>query len=135
MVLPGRVRNVAGRRLLMRVWRNYFPDDASAPAADVTWLDGASSTAAVKTTAAIRAAETNMLDGLGSRLKAPVLLVYGEHDIYGASKALVATRFAPAHVTILKDCGHLPWLQAPEAFASLLRDFYSTVAPATEEGS
>lgn len=136
MVLPGRVRNVAGRRLLKRVWRNYFPDNASAPDADVAWLDGASSTAAVKTTAAIKAADTNMLDGLGSRLGVPALLVYGEHDIYGASKALLETRFEPAHhVTTLKDCGHLPWSQAPGAFASLLRDFYATVAPATEEDS
>jgi proline iminopeptidase len=134
MVLPGRVGNVAGRRLLRRVWRNYFHDNASAPSADVAWLGGSSRTAAVKTTAAIRAANTDMLDGLGSRLGVPVLLVYGEHDIYGASKALLETRFAPAHhVTILKQCGHLPWLQAPGDFASLLRDFYSTAAPATEE--
>lgn len=135
MVLPGRVGKVAGRRLLKRVWRNYFPDNASAPSADVAWLGGASSTAAVKTTATIRAADTNMLDGLGCRLGVPVLIVYGEHDIYGASKALLKTRFAPAHVTILEHCGHLPWLQAAGAFASLLRDFYSTVAPATEEDS
>ena len=136
MVLPGRVRNLAGRRLLKRVWRNYFPDNVSAPDADAAWLNGASSTAAVKTTAAIKAADTNVLDGLGSRLGVPALLVYGEHDIYSASKAFVEKRFLPAyHVTTLKDCGHLPWLQAPGAFALLLRDFYSEVAPATEKES
>lgn len=136
MVLPGRVGDVAGRRLLKRVWRNYFPDNASAPSADPAWLAGSSRTAAVKTTAAIKIADTNMLDGLHSRLGAPVLLVYGDHDIYGASKDLLETRFAPAHdVTTLKHCGHLPWLQAPGAFAALLRDFYATAAPATDENS
>ena len=62
--LPGRAGDSAGRRLLARVWRNYFPDDASAPPADANWLRGASHSAAIKTTAAIRAAETSQLEGL-----------------------------------------------------------------------
>lgn len=88
--------------------RNYFPDNASARRADARWLRGASSSAAIKTTSAIRAADTSMLAGLGSRLAVPVLVVYGEHDIYGASSDVLRTRFPAAQHVKLKDCGHLP---------------------------
>lgn len=132
-LLPGRAGDGAGRRLLARVWRNYFPDNASAPPADPNWLRGANSSAAINTTAAIRAADTNMLAGLGSRLAVPVLVVYGEHDIYGASKDVLRTRFPAAQHVTLKDCGHLPWFQATDAFASLLNGFYAAAAPAATE--
>lgn len=128
--LPGRVGDSAGRRLLARVWRNYFPDDASAPPADAKWLRGSSISAAIKTTAAIRAAETSQLEGLGSRLAVPVVVVYGEHDIYGASKDVLRARFPAAQHVMLQDCGHLPWLQAADVFASLLSGFYSAATPA-----
>ncbi len=132
--VPGRIGDSAGRRLLARVWRSYFPDDASAPPAEADWLRGASISAAIKTTAAIRAAEASQLEGLGSRLAVPVVVVYGEHDIYGASKDVLRARFpASEHVT-LKDCGHLPWLQATDVFASLLSDFYSTAATVATRG-
>jgi pimeloyl-ACP methyl ester carboxylesterase len=128
--LPGRAGDGAGRRLLARIWRNYFPDNASAPPADANWLRGASSSVAIKTTAAVRAADTSMLAGLGSRLAVPVLVVYGEHDIYGASNDVLRTRFPAAQHVTLKDCGHLPWFQAADAFASLLSGFYAAAAPA-----
>jgi len=127
--LPGRAGDGAGRRMLTRVWRNYFPDPASAPAPDPAWLRGAHSSAAIKTVVAVRRANSSRLDGLGSRLAAPVLVVYGDDDIYGPSTTHVRSRFPMAQQAILGHCGHLPWIQAPEAFASLLREFYICVTP------
>ena len=84
--------------------------------------------------AAIRAAETSQLEGQGSRLAVPVVVVYGEHDIYRPSKDVLRARFPAAQHVTLKDCGHLPWLQAADAFASLLSGFYSAATPAATGG-
>lgn len=123
--LPGRAGEVAGRHMLARVWRNYFPDPAAAPPADAAWLSGARSSVAIKTVAAVRRASASRLDGLGSRLAAPVLVVYGDDDIYETSPEHVRTRFPNAQHAILDHCGHLPWIQGAEAFAALLSGFYA----------
>ena len=113
--------------MLARVWRNYFPDPAAAPPPDTAWLSGAHSCVAIKTVAAVRLASASRLDGLGSRLDAPVLVVYGDDDIYGPSPEHVRTRFPTAQQAILEHCGHMPWIQGADAFAALLSDFYADV--------
>lgn len=125
--LPGRAGDAAGRHMLARVWRNYFPDPAAAPPPDAAWLSGARSSVAIKTLAAVRRASASRLDGLGSRLAAPVLVVYGDDDIYGPSPEHVLARFPTAQTAILDHCGHLPWIQGPDAFAALLTEFYAVV--------
>jgi pimeloyl-ACP methyl ester carboxylesterase len=54
----------------------------------------------------------------------PVLVLFGEHDIYGDEIGRVFCRFPAAEHIVLPGSGHLPWLQAPAAFATLLRRFY-----------
>ncbi len=125
--LPGRTGDAAGHHMLARVWRNYFPNPGAAPAPDAAWLSGAHSRVAIKTVAAVRRASASQLDGLGSRLAAPVLVVYGDDDIYGTSPEHVRTRFPTAQHAILDHCGHVPWIQGADAFAALLSDFYAVV--------
>jgi len=54
------------------------------------------------------------------------LLVTGEEDRYAppdAVHAFAGTLPGGTHLEILTDCGHLPFLEQPETFATLLRHF------------
>lgn len=54
----------------------------------------------------------------------PIYITYGDHDIYGDSKEQLLQRYPTAKVSILKNCGHLPWKHQPKAFEMILDDFY-----------
>ncbi|MGK5170569.1 alpha/beta fold hydrolase [Geodermatophilus sp. CPCC 205761] len=125
--LPGRLGDAAGQRVLARIWANYFPDPATAPPADRSWLRGAHGRPARATVAAIRTAPASVLDGPGARTDLPVLVVYGRDDIYGSSVDAVRRRFPGAQDVVLDDCGHVPWLQASDRFSALLDAFYAGV--------
>jgi proline iminopeptidase len=127
--VPGAIGNAAGRRVLERVWRNYFPEPDEAPPADQAWLDGSRSVAARATVAAVVAAPGSLLDGIGEATSAPVLVVYGDDDIYGESAEQVRQRFRGARHVPMEDCGHLPWLRAPDRFFDLVEEFLSATAP------
>ena len=127
--LPGALGDAAGRRVLERVWRNYFPEPDEAPPADQAWLNGSRSIAARATVAAVVAAPASLLDGLGATTSAPVLVVYGDDDIYGGSAEQVRHRFPGARQVLMEDCGHLPWLQAVDRFFDLMQEFLSATAP------
>ena len=59
-----------------------------------------------------------------AELRCPVLLTAGEHDRRYASAAhRMAERIADARVRLVADAGHAPQLEAPDAFAELLREF------------
>jgi proline iminopeptidase len=129
--LPGPVGKLAGRRILDRVWRNYFPVGSFPPAADRTWLAGANRIAARRTVRAIKTMPASTLDALGAHSELPVLTVYGDDDIYGPSITHLRDRYPAARHIVVPGCGHLPWLQAPQAFEHLIRDFYETTAGAS----
>jgi len=133
---PGRLGDAAWRHVLARIWADYFPDPATAPPADRLWLRGAHGRPARATVAAIRTAPTSMLDGLGASTDVPVLVVYGQDDIYGASIEAVRRRFPAAQHVVLDGCGHLPWLQAGDRFRTLLDTFHAGVfrGPQAEPG-
>lgn len=63
----------------------------------------------------------------------PLCVVWGEDDrVLPASHAQVARQFAPtAQVTVMRDAGHFPHKDHPDAFADLVEDFIASTVPAT----
>lgn len=65
-----------------------------------------------------KAMRANHFQG-GERIRVPVLLAWGEHD-----RMVVPPRpgvLPRAHSVVLRDCGHLPMLDDPQATATVLR--------------
>jgi proline iminopeptidase len=54
----------------------------------------------------------------------PIIVTYGDNDIYGDTSKYVRERYPKARFEIIKNCGHIPWLHNPSAFAEILADFY-----------
>lgn len=54
----------------------------------------------------------------------PLLIVYGDQDIYGASTAKLRDRYPAATYQEIQNCGHIPWVHQPAAFRQILKDFY-----------
>ena len=55
----------------------------------------------------------------------PILISYGDDDIYGDSKNELPQRYPTAKMISIANCGHIPWLHNLEAFKKILNDFYS----------
>lgn len=55
----------------------------------------------------------------------PVIITYGEHDIYGKSKTVILNRFPTAKIETIEECGHIPWKQNLKDFNCILNKFYS----------
>jgi proline iminopeptidase len=54
----------------------------------------------------------------------PTMIVYGEKDIYGASKQFVKKRFPNATFAEIKNAGHIPWEHNKKRFFEILCNFY-----------
>lgn len=54
----------------------------------------------------------------------PILVAYGERDIYGPSRQFVRDRFPRAVIIEIEGAGHLAWKQNKKRFDAVLRDFY-----------
>jgi 3-oxoadipate enol-lactonase len=62
--------------------------------------------------------------------RVPCLVITGEEDRYAPPDAIRAfARLLPARtrVEIMRDCGHLPFLEQPAVFASLVSSFLATL--------
>lgn len=68
--------------------------------------------------------DAHRLDRLAS-LDVPVLVLYGEYDIFGDATYIVRDRFPRARQVTLSGSGYLHWLQQPDAYCDVLRAFYS----------
>ncbi|MBV6643252.1 MAG: alpha/beta hydrolase [Cyclobacteriaceae bacterium] len=55
----------------------------------------------------------------------PILVTYGDGDIYGESKNEVYERYPKAEFHVIEDCGHIGWIHNPEKFGEILGTFYS----------
>ena len=55
----------------------------------------------------------------------PIIVTYGDGDIYGESKNEVYTRYPTAEFHVIEDCGHIGWIHNPEKFGEILNNFYS----------
>jgi proline iminopeptidase len=54
----------------------------------------------------------------------PIIIVYGEKDIYGESKRYVKNRFPKATFVEIENAGHIAWRHAPKEFNRILVKFY-----------
>jgi proline iminopeptidase len=55
----------------------------------------------------------------------PVLITYGDNDIYGESKEMLPKRFPTAKIMTIQKSGHIPWKQNYVEFEKILMKFYS----------
>ena len=59
-------------------------------------------------------------------IRVPVLFIQGEDDPYGSvaqADAVVEECYAPVDVALLKECGHSPHIENPDATLDLVDDF------------
>eukprot|EP00934_Nitzschia_sp_Nitz4_P006807 Nitzschia sp. Nitz4//scaffold274_size25273//2133//2978//NITZ4_008322-RA/size25273-processed-gene-0.6-mRNA-1//1//CDS//3329545266//6797//frame0 len=54
----------------------------------------------------------------------PIMLAYGDSDIYGPSKSKVYERYPTATTKEIEACGHIPWFHNPTAFDEIMKSFY-----------
>jgi len=120
-LMPGRTGDRAARRMMARVWRNYFNPTQTAPLPPPEWLSGVHSRPIFATRGAALTANASDLRGLE---RVPVLIIWGEDDIYGHTTARLAARYPGARVVVIPGSGHVPWLQSPVAFSRVVDDFF-----------
>ncbi|MGA2836634.1 MAG: alpha/beta hydrolase [Acidimicrobiales bacterium] len=123
LVIPGPIGAWAMRHVMTETWHNYFVDPRSAPDADPKWIAGCSPTAMMKTDRAISREHPGVL-GSVSTYRGPVLVLYGEWDIFASGREIVRSRYPNATQVTLQDSGHVHWLQNPSGYAGALRQFY-----------
>ena len=126
LVSPEPLRSWGMRHVMTEVWHDYFLDPRTAPDPDRAWLGGCSPQAMIRTDRALSHADAGALDGLSAHA-GPVLVLYGEDDIFGASEAVVRQRFPAATQVTLTASGHLHWLQNRAGYQDALRSFYASV--------
>ncbi len=56
----------------------------------------------------------------------PIMITYGDKDIYGESKQSVKNRFPKATFVEIENAGHIAWIHNKDKFNSLLVEFYGT---------
>jgi proline iminopeptidase len=121
--LAGPWADTTARRIAAVVWRSWFSDPSLAVPLDERWFEGVRARAGRLQDKALRAAGRD-LPGRWETVF-PMLVLYGDDDVYGPSaQDVVRLRFPRASQFTLTECGHLPWLEAPDACAALLRHFY-----------
>jgi len=54
----------------------------------------------------------------------PIIITYGENDVYGESNNELLKRFPTARVETIEKCGHIPWKHNPTEFNKILTEYY-----------
>ncbi|MBI4379411.1 MAG: alpha/beta hydrolase [Nitrospinae bacterium] len=54
----------------------------------------------------------------------PIMITYGQQDIYGESKRHVKNRFPKATFVEIENAGHIAWRHNKEKFNNTLSEFY-----------
>ena len=54
----------------------------------------------------------------------PILITYGDNDIYGESKKEVTNRFPTSEIKTISNSGHIPWIHNLTEFNKILSEFY-----------
>jgi proline iminopeptidase len=125
MQLPGRLGDRGFGHVMNQLLPHYVvrPDSVKV-AIDV---NHASKRAWRQTNRALETLDDDHLTAL--RLDAPVLIVYGEHDVIRETSGVLAERFPTATSVRIANAAHFPWLEEPEAFAEAVRGFYNKLSP------
>ena len=126
-LLPGGLGDRAARRMMARVWRHYFDPPGTAPPPSPAWLAGIHSRPIFATRHAIVAADPGRLQPIPPSV--PVLIIFGERDIYGDTATRLIGRVPHARTVTLAGAGHIPWLQSQAVFASEIRSFFDAAPP------
>ena len=124
LYLPGPLPRWAMPRVMTETWRNYAFDRTDVTDPEPGWLAGCSATAMLATDRAAARQPAATLDPL-RRFPRPVLVLYGEHDIFGDATGVVRRRFPHGRQVALPGSGHLHWLDNPGAYRADLRSFLS----------
>ena len=124
LAAPEPLRSWGMRHVMTEVWHDYFLDPRTAPDPDRVWLAGCSPRAMIRTDRALSRAGTGALASLAA-YAGPVLVLYGEDDIFGPSESIVRERFPQATQVTLGSSGHLHWLQNGAGYRDALRGFYA----------
>lgn len=66
------------------------------------------------------------VDELAPRITSPVLLMTGEFDMFVDEQSGLAQKFPNARAMLLKGRGRLAMQEAPDEYAKIVRDFFST---------
>jgi proline iminopeptidase len=54
----------------------------------------------------------------------PIMVTYGEKDIYGESRLQVQHRYPKARFVVIEQAGHIAWRQNKNRFMGILTEFY-----------
>jgi proline iminopeptidase len=57
--------------------------------------------------------------------KYKITIIYGDQDIYKSSKDFVINRYPTANVSVIKNCGHIPWLHNPMDYKEILKKHFN----------
>jgi proline iminopeptidase len=120
-MLPGAAGDRSARRLMARVWQNYFDPPDAAPVPSREWLAGVHSRPIFATRHAALAADASELRGLPS---IPMLIIFGQSDIYGRTTERLVARYPNARLVTISDAGHIPWIQNRSAFVAAVVSFF-----------
>ncbi len=124
MFMPQPLGDAGARRLVRRVWRNYFENAHQALPANKEWLRGVRSEAMLATVKALARVPAETLDELARAPQVPILVMFGQNDIYETAAQVTRSRLPEAEHVLLGGAGHLPWLQDPAHFRDVISDFY-----------
>jgi proline iminopeptidase len=110
-----------GSRMFRHILPGYFADPAFAipPELELTRYDSETST---RMNAAYKGYDNRA--GLAT-VRVPVLIVAGDADPFRESMAELAAAFPAAapRSEVMPKCGHMPWVECPEAFYPVVEDF------------
>lgn len=125
--LPGKLGDLGYGYVMRQLMPHYVVRSETAPKAfDV---NRTSKRAWRETNRSIKALGDDYLSQL--TIDAPVLIVQGDQDVIRETNAVLAKRFPAAPDILIAQASHFPWLEQPDVFAGVMRDFYSKAfAPA-----
>jgi len=123
--MPGIIGNFGARCLYKQIWRSYFTGHSTKPRINPHWLRGIKRHAVRHTFMAICQNDAGQMKPVKLPAHVPVLVLYGDHDVFGPEIQTVFNRYPWARKEIIPLCGHVPWFQNPIAFAALLYHFYA----------
>ena len=122
--MPGSIGNFGARCLYKQIWRNFFAFNGTRPKISLSWLHGINRHAVRHTLMAIVQTDAAWLQPTRLPPHVPVMVLYGDRDVFGPEIQTVFDRYPWALQEILPLCGHVPWFHNPIAFAGILHDFY-----------